>query len=66
MSDALNPSVSLLCKLASVAVHAEEMISSDGHPLDRVALESALADPEVGAWISAMDILALAPKKRAP
>jgi hypothetical protein len=58
------PPVSLLCKLASIAVHADEFLSADGHSLDEVALTSALNDPEVKEWLSAMADAALAPRKR--
>jgi hypothetical protein len=58
------PSPSLLCKLASIAVHADEMLSPSGHHLDREALQSALADPEVINWIAAMTKAAMAPVKR--
>ena len=61
---ALSPTNSLLCKLASVAVHADEMLSDGGHEFDRAALLSALSDPEVRDWIAAMTKLALAPQKR--
>lgn len=60
----LSPSTALLCKLASVAVHADEYISSDGHPLDLEALRSALGDPEVKEWLAAMTAIAMAPRKR--
>lgn len=66
MGDMLKPSASLLCKLASIAVHADEMASDDGHEFDRVALTSALTDPEVVEWIAAMSAAALAPRKRKP
>lgn len=62
--DPFRPSMQLLSKLASVAVHAEEYLSSDGHDLDRIALEMALADPQVTEWMAAMDKAALAPRKR--
>lgn len=58
------PSPSLLCKLASVAVHADEYLSDDGHPLDKAALLSALSDPEVTEWIAQMSGASLAPRKR--
>lgn len=61
----LASSVSLLCKLASIAVHADEMLSPDWHHLDREALASLLADEEVTRWVNDMTKLALAPKKRA-
>jgi hypothetical protein len=64
MSEITNPKLSILVKLGSIAVHADEMISSDGHQFDRVALESLLTDPEILHWIKQMDKLALLPKKR--
>lgn len=60
----LQPDVSLLCKLASIAIHAEEMLSPAGHAFDRHALEGLLKDPELKAWLRDMDGLALIPKKR--
>ena len=60
----LSPKPSLLCKLASIAVHADEMLSDDGHSFDRAALQSALADPEVTDWLKQMTAAALAPRKR--
>jgi len=62
--NALNPPPSLLCKLASVAVHGDELLSSDGHVFDRIALEQALRDPEVVAWIAEMTEAGMAPVKR--
>lgn len=56
----LNPS--LASKLASVVVHAGEMMSSDGHHFDRIALQQAIADPEVQEWIRGLG--PLAPVKR--
>lgn len=68
MSKTANPlkdlPVSLLVKLGSIAVHADEMLSPGGHHFDRVALEQLVADQEVKAWIAAMDKLAMIPKKR--
>lgn len=62
--EALSPTPSLLCKLASVLVHSEELASDDGHHFDRAALEQLLADNEVRAWIEAMTAAGLAPIKR--
>jgi len=56
----------LLAKLASIAVHAEEYLSPHGHPLDRDALASLLADPQVRAWTDDMVKLSLAPRMRNP
>ena len=64
MRSALKPSVSLLCKLASMIVHYEESTSSDGHLFDKYALESLLRDPEVHEWLAAMRKLSLIPEKR--
>jgi hypothetical protein len=59
-----NPSVTLLVKLGSIAVHADEMMSDDGHKFDRIALQGLLADPEVAAWLQAMGKMAMLPLKR--
>lgn len=64
MADMLAPRIALLVKLGSIAVHVDEMLSSDGHAYDRVALQSLLSDPEVVEWISKMDAAAMVPKKR--
>lgn len=64
MADMLKPGASLLCKLASIAVHADEMLGPNGHPLDREALLSGLADPEVKDWLADMSAASLAPRKR--
>ena len=63
-TDALKPTPALLCKLASVAVHADEMMSPNGHHLDRTALLSALGDADVKAWLTAMTAMGMAPVKR--
>lgn len=64
MSDTLKPGVALLCKLASIAVHAQEMLSPKGHDFDRRALLSALDDAEVLAWLAEMTKMAMAPVRR--
>jgi phospholipid N-methyltransferase len=56
VSDALKPSLSLLCILGSIAVHMEEAMSSKGHPLDIVAMKSALDNPELRQWIKDMGV----------
>lgn len=48
--------------LASVVVHAEEMLSSDGHAFDRAALGTAVEHPSVQAWVKSLG--PLAPLKR--
>jgi len=69
MQDILKPEVSLLVKLGSIAVHAEEFLTMSpeavrGHEHDRVAIQALLADPEVRDWIQLMDAHAFLPKKR--
>ncbi len=54
MSDPTKPSLSLLAKIGSIAVHADEMLSEDGREIDRLELQSRLKDPEVMAWITEM------------
>lgn len=63
-NDPLKPSMTLLCKLASVAVHADEMLSPNGHQFDHAALKSAMNDAEVVQWIKDMVALGMAPVKR--
>lgn len=60
----LKPSTSLLCKLGSIVVHVEEMLSPSGHQFDKTALDQLLKDSEVREWISGMDKLAMLPVKR--
>ena len=63
-SDPLKPAVSILCKLGSIAVHVQEMLSTKGHHFDKVALESLMMDKELTGWLYDMDKLAMIPKKR--
>lgn len=60
----LKPSVTLLVKLGSIIVHADELVSPNGHHFDGVALQQLLEDEEVKTWITAMDKMAFLPKKR--
>jgi hypothetical protein len=60
----LKPDASLLCKLGSIAVHAEEIISPDRHEVDIVAINTLLTDPEVKDWVAAMTKMAMLPVKR--
>ncbi len=61
---ALKPNPTLLCKLGSIAIHARELTSPDGHAFDKVALENLLRDSDVKAWIDEMDAAALLPRER--
>jgi len=60
----LRPPTSLLCKLASITVHADEYLSPGSHDFDLRALQGLLADEEVRAWVGKMSEAALAPRKR--
>lgn len=65
MSDSpLHPSAAVLAKVGSIVVHAEEMVSPGGHTYDHFALLPLLRDPDVVAWIEAMQKMALVPVKR--
>lgn len=58
----MKPSATLLCKLGSIIVHADEMLSPKGHVFDKAALVGLLKDPEVVEWLGAMDAMAMIPK----
>lgn len=60
----LQPSVGLLVKLGSIAVHADEFTSSDGHEFDLHTMKQLLTDPDVVAWIGAGTKAAMLPLKR--
>jgi hypothetical protein len=60
----MHPSASLLCKLGSIIVHAEEAVSADGHQFDLIALKQLIADPEVDSWLKGMQTAAFLPVKR--
>lgn len=63
-ADPLKPGATLLVKLASVSVHAEELMGPGGHSFDQVALVTVLNDPEVVAWVKEMTAMGFAPVKR--
>jgi hypothetical protein len=63
-SDPLTPPVTLLIKLGSIAVHAEEFMSSGGHEFDAVAIQGLLDDPEYREWVEEMNKMAFLPVKR--
>jgi hypothetical protein len=62
--DPLKPSAALLCKIVSVVVHADEMREPGAHDFDRVALNTAIDQPDVKEWIEAMTKAGYAPVKR--
>lgn len=55
MSDPLKPELTLLVKLGSIAVHADEFIDS-GHAFDKLAIVGLLEDDEIKQWIKAMGV----------
>ncbi len=64
MSDPLNPTAKLLCKLGSIAVHAEEFTGKDSHHFDLEAIKSLLQDEEIVTWLKQMEAMALIPERR--
>lgn len=52
---ALIPTTTLLTKLGSAIVHAEEMIGKDAHDFDIETFLSLVDDSEVKAWMEEMD-----------
>ena len=64
MSTCVPVTDSLLAKLGSAIVHADEMCKIGGHRYDRVAFESLLDDEEVRAFLDALGKLAMLPIKR--
>lgn len=64
-SDPLKPSVTALCKLGSIIVHAEELADpKTAHFFDKVAFTMLLKDPEVVEWMAGMKAMAMLPVKR--
>lgn len=62
--DPLSPAPSILCKLGSIAVHAEEYLSAGGHDYDAQAILSGLQDAQLREWFEQMNAQALLPVKR--
>jgi hypothetical protein len=63
-STPLAPDTTLLTKLGSILVHAEELVSPYGHEVDRRSLVALLNDADVLHWREQMNALALLPVKR--
>jgi hypothetical protein len=63
-ADPLKPTTSLLMKLGSAVVHAEEALSVMRSEFDLAAFVVLLADPEVRQWMEQMNEMALLPVKR--
>lgn len=64
MSRLTDLSLPLLVKLGSIAVHADEFFSPDGHEYDKTAIVQLLQDPDVQTWLKMMDGSGFLPKKR--
>lgn len=64
MANPMEPNPVLLVKLGSIARHAQELVSPDGHEFDKIALSSLLDDADVVAWMEDMDAAALLPVLR--
>jgi hypothetical protein len=60
----LTPKASLLCKLGSLVVHAQEGRSPKWHDFDWQAFDSLSNDPEVREWLAQMDAMCMLPVKR--
>ena len=54
----------LTLKLASLAVHIEEMFSKKGHDFDRIAIEGLLQDKEVRTFLDDPKNKVFLPAKR--
>jgi hypothetical protein len=63
-ADPLKPTTSLLMKLGSAVVHAEEALSVMRNEFDLAAFMVLLTDPEVRQWMEQMNEMALLPVKR--
>jgi hypothetical protein len=64
MSNPLCPDISLLVSLGSLIVHADEFMSADGSPFDRIAFDELLKSDDVQKWLAEMTKMALLPVKR--
>jgi len=65
MLNPLQPSPAILCKLASIAVHADEyLLTAQSHQYDLDALIPLLTDADVLTWLAAMTEAGMAPVKR--
>lgn len=56
--------LTLVVKLASIAVHIEEAASSDGHHWDWATIQSLLTDPEVRGFLDDPNNKVFLPLKR--
>lgn len=56
--------LSLIVKLASIIVHADEATSPNGHELDRQTIQALLTDPDVAELMETLNNMGLLPLKR--
>ena len=63
-ADPLNPTPTVVAKLASIMAHYEEFLSPTGHDFDQAAFISLVEDHEIQAWVAAMRDNGLMPVKR--
>ena len=54
LDEALKPSPSLLSKIGSILVHVDEMLSPQGHEIDKFIVDQLLKDAEITDWIKSM------------
>lgn len=69
MNDPFKPSIGILVKLGSLAVHADELTDSTpnavrGHAHDAATIKSLLSDPEIQEWMKQMWAMSFLPIKR--
>lgn len=64
MTDMTKPSLGLLVKLGSIAVHADEILSPYREAVDVDAIKTLLDDAEVRKWLAQMSKAAFLPVKR--
>ncbi len=60
----LKPPVTVLCKLGSIIIHAQEINSDNMHEFDIAVFNDLCEDEEVKEWLEGMDKMALLPLKR--
>lgn len=64
MSAAKETPLSLLVKLGSIMVHADEATGANAHHFDAATIRALLEDPEVKEWRAQMEAAALLPVMR--
>jgi hypothetical protein len=62
--DALKPTAQLLIKLGSLIVHYQELNSTNGHSVDKSAIDTIEGDAEFKEWIDEMNKDSFLPVKR--